>query len=80
MYDPRTDPKCDAAKKSLFKVRSMLQHLQRNFYIYWYPAPDLRIDDQTIGFQGRNKDKLWITLKYAGDGFQYDTVCDSGYM
>ena len=43
------------------------------------PAQDLIIDEQTIGFQGIRKDKLWIELKDAGDGFQADDVCDRCY-
>ena len=79
MYDPCTDPKSDAEKYSLFKIRRMLQHLQRNFELYWDPAQDLSIDEKTIGFQGRYKDKLRIKFKYAGDGFQADDVRYHGY-
>ena len=63
----RTDPKYDAAKNSLFKVRKMLQHIQINFELYWYPERDLSIDEKTVGFQGRHKDKICITFKDAGD-------------
>ena len=58
----------------------MLHHLQRNFEVYWDLAWDLSIYEQTIVFQGRHKDKLWIAFTYAGDGYQYNAVCDSGYM
>ena len=56
----------------------MLYNLQRNFGLYWYPEWYLRIYEQTIGFKGRHKDKLWIKFKDEGDGFQADAVCDSG--
>ena len=46
---------------------------------HWDPAWDLIIDEQTIGFQGRHKDKLHIAFKDSGDGFQADDVCDCGY-
>ena len=35
MYDPLTYPKSDALNHSLFNVRRILQHLQRNFELYW---------------------------------------------
>ena len=63
----------------LFKVRRMLQHLNINFELYWDPAQYLIIYEKTIGFQGRHKDKIRINFKDAGDGFQADAVCDSGY-
>ena len=79
MYDQHTDPKSDAAKHSLFKVRRMFQHLQINFELYWYPAQYLITNEKTIRFQGIHKDKLWITLKEAGDVCQADAVCDCSY-
>ena len=56
-----------------------LKNLQRNFELYWYLAQNFRINEKTIGFQGRHKDTLWITFKYSGNGFQVDDVCDHGY-
>ena len=69
MYDPCTDHKYIYAKHSLFKVRRMLQNIQINFELCWDPAQDLSMDGKTVGFQGRHKDNLRITLKDAGDGF-----------
>ena len=40
---------------------------------------DISGDIQTIGFQGRHADKLRITYKAEGDGFQCDAICDAGY-
>ena len=79
MYDPSIDPKYDAAKKSIVMVHRMMQHLQINFELYQDPARDLSINEQTIGFQGRHKDKLQIMFKDSGDVFQPDAVCDCGY-
>ena len=39
----------------------------------------ISIDYQTIGMQGKNKDKLRITYKKDGDGFQCDDVCADGF-
>ena len=79
MYDPCKYPKSIATRHSLFKVHIMLQHFQRKFELYWYPVQYLRIDEKTIGFQGRHKDKLRIMFKDAGDGLQSDSVFDCGY-
>ena len=68
MYDPRKYQKFNAAKNSIFKVQRMLQHLEKNLELYWYAAGYLIIDEQTIGLQGRNKEKFWIMFKYADDG------------
>jgi len=37
------------------------------------------VDEQTIGFQGRHADKMRITYKRAGDGFQCDVLCENGF-
>ena len=57
----------------------MLQHLHRKFELYWDLSQELSIDKQTIGFQGRQKDRTHITFKDAGGGFQDDDICDLGY-
>ena len=80
MYYPSTYTKSNTAKHSLFNVCRMLQHIQRNFELYWNPARDLSINEKTIGFQGRQKDKIWIRFQNEGDGFQSYSVFDSGYM
>ena len=33
----------------------------------------------TIGLQGKRRDKKRITYKTAGDGFQCDALCESGF-
>ena len=45
----------------------------------WRMGRDISGDEQTLGFQGRHADKLQITYKAEGDGFQCDALCDSGY-
>ena len=57
----------------------MFQHRQRKFELYWYTARDLSIDEKTIVYQFRHKDKMKIMFNYVGDGFQADDFCDIGY-
>ena len=40
---------------------------------------NLSCDEQTIGFQGKHKDKLKISFKNEGDGFMADALCSDGY-
>jgi hypothetical protein len=39
----------------------------------------ISVDEQTISFKGRHADKLRITYKKEGDGFQCDALCADGY-
>ena len=45
----------------------------------WRLGQNISGDEQTIGFQGRHADKLRITYKAEGDGFQCDALADSGF-
>ena len=45
----------------------------------WRLGRDISGDEQTIGFQGRHSDKLRITYKAEGDGFQCDALADTGF-
>jgi hypothetical protein len=45
----------------------------------WKLGKHIRVDKQTIGFQGNQKEKLWITCKAEGDGFQCDSLCQQDY-
>ena len=37
------------------------------------------VDEMTMRFKGKHKDKRRITYKTEGDGFQSDALCDDGY-
>jgi Transposase IS4 len=76
--DPRKNP---PARKvaPLFKVSHVIKWLN---YIGKHSVrlgENLSVDEQTIGFQGRHQDKLRISYKAEGDGFQCDTICESGF-
>ena len=45
----------------------------------WRLGRDISGDEQTSGFQGRHADKLRITYKAEGNGFQCDALCDKGF-
>jgi ribosomal protein L37AE/L43A len=62
-----------------FKVDEYFRHLQIIFRYAWMPGRDLSGDEQTMGFKGKHADKLRITYKKEGDGFQCDCICDDGY-
>ena len=63
----------------MFKVLPIINWLNKVGKLSWQLGPDLSVDEQTIGFQGRHADKLRITYKAEGDGFQCDALCDSGF-
>ncbi|KAK3288696.1 hypothetical protein CYMTET_3835 [Cymbomonas tetramitiformis] len=42
-------------------------------------GPDVSLDEQDCGFQGRSHLKDKIKYKKEGDGFLADCICDSGY-
>ena len=63
----------------MYKVDSILKHTQVMSMRAWRLGRDISGDEQTIGFQGKHEDKLRITYKAEGDGFQCDAICDSGF-
>lgn len=69
--DRRTSP--------LFKVLSIVKWVRRIGPLSWECGIDLGLDEQTLGFQGRHADKMRITHKAEGDGFQCDALCDGGF-
>ena len=45
----------------------------------WSLAKNVSVDEQTQGMKGRHLDKIRITYKKEGDGFQCDALCNGGY-
>ena len=43
------------------------------------PGISVSVDEMTMRFKGKHKDKLRITYKKEGDGFQADALCDDGF-
>ena len=66
-------------ERPTYKIDPFLVHVQERSMRAWRMGRDISGDEQTLGFQGRHADKLQITYKAEGDGFQCDALCDSGY-
>ena len=62
-----------------YKVDSFLKHLQQVSMKAWRLGQNISGAEQTIGFHGRHADKLQITYKAEGDGFQCNALADSGF-
>ena len=62
-----------------FKIDPFLSWIKLVRMEAWRLGKIVSVDKQTIGFQGRHVNKLRITYKCEGDGFQCDALCDAGY-
>ena len=78
LQDPRKDPP-DRKKHPLFKVQRIVNWINFLGQKVVLMGMHCSVDEQTIGFQGRHGDKMRITFKKVGDGFQCDVICDSGF-
>jgi hypothetical protein len=61
------------------KIDLLLNHMNKVSQSAWLLGSVVSVDEQTIGFQGHHKDKLRITYKAEGDGFQCDAMCQDGF-
>jgi hypothetical protein len=77
--DYRDNPKEKQKTDPLWKVRMLIDELNKQAKDMWIPGKWVAIDEQTIGFQGASSMKLRISYKREGDGFQCNAVCDPGY-
>ena len=62
-----------------WKVRPLLKWINHVGPQCYMPGKSISIDEMTMGFQGRHRDKKRITYKSEGDGFQADALSDDGY-
>ena len=60
-------------------INYLLKHVQDVSQNSWLLALLIIIDEKTVGFRGNHKEKIWITYKTEGDGFQMDEICDCGF-
>jgi hypothetical protein len=78
MYDFRIT-RAAAAKDPLWKIRRLLETLNKQSMMMWVTGKHVSIDEQTIALKGSSSMKLRISYKKEGDGFQCDAICDRGY-
>ena len=66
---------------SLLSKKFMSYRLQKRFRILNINEKryEISVDEQTLKFQGHHVDKLRISYKREGDGFQCDALCNDGY-
>jgi hypothetical protein len=79
IQDPRTVAP-DRKKVPNFKIEPMLAHMLEvsiNAWIFGHNASS--VDEQSIGFQGHHIDKLRVTYKNEGGGFQCDALRQDGF-
>ena len=62
-----------------WKIREWLDFVQSTSIKAWICGYEISVDEQTLKFQGHHVDKLRISYKREGDGFQCDALCNDGY-
>lgn len=73
-------PKSSPTYDKLYKVRPMLDILQRNFRINYKPSEKVAIDESMIKFKGRSSLKQYMPKKPVKRGYKVWTKCaDTGY-
>jgi hypothetical protein len=74
-----TYTKPDKTKYPNYKVEPLLKHAMEVSKKAVILGRNLSVDEQTMGFQGKHEDKMRISYKNEGDGFQCDAICSKGY-
>ena len=62
-----------------WKVRPLINWINYVGPLVYKPGMSISVDEMTMRFKGKHKDKLRITYKKEGDGFQADALYDDGY-
>ena len=62
-----------------WKVRPILTWMNTIYPIVWMVGLSISVDEMTMRFKGKHPDKLRVTYKNEGDGFQCDALCDDGF-
>ena len=62
------------------KVDPFLDWIKKISMKAWSLAKIISVDEQTQQMQGHHPDKLRITYKKEGDGFQFDALCNDGFI
>jgi len=72
-------PTPNRQRSPLFKVLPFISWIRQVGPLSWACGINIGVDEQTMGFQGHHADKLRISYKKEGDGFQCDALCDDGF-
>ena len=59
-----------------WKLYPFLKHILSVFHFVWFLGCAIYVDDKTVGLKGRHVDKMRISYKNEGGGFQTDVFCD----
>jgi hypothetical protein len=78
MQDP-DKPVPERKSSPLFKVLPIIKLIRKISPLAWDCGKNVAVDEQTISMTGHHADKMRITYKRAGDGFQCDAICDDGF-
>jgi hypothetical protein len=78
MQDP-DKPVPERKSSPLFKVLPIIKLIRKLGPLAWDCGKNVAVDEQTISMTGHHADKIRITFKRAGDGFQCDAICDDGF-
>ena len=62
-----------------WKVRPLIKWMNHRCPQVWDLGKSVAVDEMTMRFKGNHCDKLQITYKAEGDGFQADALCDNVY-
>ena len=62
-----------------WKIRPFIKWINYQCPWAWQLGCSVAVNKMTMRFKGHHRDKLHITYKDEGDGFQDDDLCDDGY-
>jgi hypothetical protein len=77
--NPDKVPVPPRAESPLFRVLPWIKWIRQVGPDAWELGVNIAVDEMTVGFQGRHIDKLRMSYKKEGDGFQCDALCDDGF-
>ena len=63
-----------------FKVDEFLRDRQLVWRYMWRLTRNIAGDEQTMRFKGYHTNKLRVTYKKEGEGFQVDAISNDGYI
>ena len=62
-----------------WKIRPIIKWMNYQCPQAWDLGRAVSVDEMTMRFKGKHRDKRRITYKAEGDGFQSDALCEDGY-